>query len=242
MLRRSVTELHFVKTRTPMPTVEVHADSLESQGLIFGLVVEETLASFAKTHPDCVATIYTYGVMSVNFHEKAWSEFLIVAGDQRVLIVLGETFERLNGVKSRFSDCIRPSEGSRAFHIEEGRLWEVEDALNWFAVEPTKKENQDVDEETLESDAVGDDDWGDEDGELASPLGGESEELSTIERVQQPARYRAARSDASVGSIRQEIERVFGLPSGSVAILGPDGRALRSDALIRTVRKRWAEA
>ena len=56
------------------------------------------------------------------------------------------------------------------------------------------------------------------------------------------ARYRAARSDAKVSSIRAAIEEVFGLPAGSVALCGPDRRALRGDARIRTLRKRWEES
>lgn len=30
--------------------------------------------------------------MSVNFHEQSWSEFLIVAGDEKVLKALGTAF------------------------------------------------------------------------------------------------------------------------------------------------------
>ena len=52
-------------------------------------------------------------------------------------------------------------------------------------------------------------------------------------------RLRAARGDARVGSIRNTIESLFGLPEGSVALVGPDGRALRADAFIRTLRTRW---
>ncbi|WP_213779534.1 hypothetical protein [Caballeronia sp. dw_276] len=58
-------------------------------------------------------------------------------------------------------------------------------------------------------------------------------------RKQIPGRFRAARADASVGSIRRRIERVFGLPDGSVALCGPDGKALRADARIATLRRRW---
>jgi hypothetical protein len=58
-------------------------------------------------------------------------------------------------------------------------------------------------------------------------------------RTEQPLRFRAARSDASVGTIARSIEAVYGLPEGSVALRGPGRKVLRSDATIRTLRRRW---
>jgi hypothetical protein len=60
-------------------------------------------------------------------------------------------------------------------------------------------------------------------------------------RTQKAGRLRAARADAHVGSIRRRIERVFGLPEGSVALCGPDGKVLRADAKIATLRRRWEQ-
>jgi hypothetical protein len=69
--------------------------------------------------------------------------------------------------------------------------------------------------------------------------GSDTLELTQVLKVKAPGRYRAARADASVGSIRRQIERVFGLPEGSVSLRGPDGKALRSDARIAILRRRW---
>ncbi len=52
-------------------------------------------------------------------------------------------------------------------------------------------------------------------------------------------RYRAARSDATVATIKAQIEAVFGLPEGSVALLSPDGSKIKSNAKIATLRNRW---
>lgn len=69
----------------------------------------------------------------------------------------------------------------------------------------------------------------------------DDEELEENDNTRQsyPTRFRAARSDANVGSIRSTIEAIFGLPEGSVALCDPSGRALRADAKIRTLRKLW---
>jgi len=57
--------------------------------------------------------------------------------------------------------------------------------------------------------------------------------------VENPNRIRTARSDASVGTITREIERVFNLPEGSVVLARPDGKRKRSDASIASLRSDW---
>ena len=56
-------------TLTDVSTVEVLAESLEEQGLYVGEVVASALSRFAAKNPKLIATIYTYGTISVNFHE-----------------------------------------------------------------------------------------------------------------------------------------------------------------------------
>ena len=47
------------------------------------------------------------------------------------------------------------------------------------------------------------------------------------------------RSDASVKTAQNEIERFFKLPSGSVKLLLPNGRSARSDKTIGALRDDW---
>lgn len=247
MNTRSTIELHFVSSRDPLPTVEVQAKSLEDQGLVLSQVVSSSLTHFAANNPTCKATIYVYGTMSVNFHEMDWSEFLIVAGDKKVLKVLESAFSKLPKVKSRYSDYITTSEGIRAFHVEDGLLWRCEDAVTWCSDSPADAEKgQEPVKKSLVSDEVIEDDeaeW----GCVISSVEPESSEVDCDDELpvartrEQATRYRVARADAKVASIRQRIEQVFGLPEGSVALCGPDGRALRGDAFIRTLRRRWQE-
>lgn len=57
-------------------------------------------------------------------------------------------------------------------------------------------------------------------------------------RNEDARRQRNARSDASIGSIEKNIEKTYGLPSGSVQINNPDGSNARSDQKIRTLKKK----
>jgi hypothetical protein len=56
----------------------------------------------------------------------------------------------------------------------------------------------------------------------------------------EPARRtRSIRQDSHVGSAEREIERVFGLPEGSVRLVNPDGTNARSDKSVRAFLKAW---
>jgi hypothetical protein len=248
MIKRSVSELHFINGRDPLPTIEIRADSLEAQGLYLGQIVSSELTRYAANNPASTATIYTYSTISVNFHEEGWSEFIIVAGDKKVLKALNSAFSSLPRIKSRYSDYIAPSEGTRAFHVEDGLLWEPEDAVTWYSASPENAENdQDSVDKTAASDEdIEDDDnvLGDviEDSELELESGENKSDAHTGSRVEEPGRYRAARSDAKIAGICQTIEQLFGLPEGSVALCGPDGRALKGNAFIKTLRRRWEDA
>ena len=61
----------------------------------------------------------------------------------------------------------------------------------------------------------------------------------TQQRVRTPIRHNRARSDGTVGTLKQTIERDYGLPEGSVVLVAPSGRTIRSDARIATVRGKY---
>jgi len=247
MIKKSVSELAFVNSGSPLPTVEVDSHSIENAGFSIHHTVMQALTRLAEQDAKLRATLYMYASSSFNFHEPSWSEFLLVAGPEKVLLALGAGFERLPAVKSRFSDYVPSSTALRAFHVEDGLVWEQEDACTWYSngqsladltAEVEEAEEADDDPQPLEEDEE-DEDWDVEETDAEDKQGAD-QAVATAER--RAARYRAARSDAKVSSIRAAIEEVFGLPEGSVALCGPDRRALRGDARIRTLRKRWEES
>ncbi len=232
MIKRPITELHFVSSRDPKPTVEVQTDSVQALGLTFHEIVTSALSAFAKKNPTCKATIYLYGTMSFNFSTPGWSEFLIVAGSDQVLMAIGNAFSAIKKVESRFSEYLPPNTGLRAFHIEDGLLWQPDDAATWFVESNDDVETDDEVRRHLAKDSVLETD----DCDLPK-------DTRQVERqLEEATRYRSARSDARISSIQRSIEEVFGLPEGSVVLQGPDRRALRGDAFVRTLRRRWENA
>jgi hypothetical protein len=243
MNSRPASDLHFVNKREPLPTVEVSVDSLQENQLSLDAIVAPVLRRLAAAHPELRATVGICSTPSVNFHAPGYSEFLIVGGPDKVLNRIHSAFDRTPGVRCRFSDSVRLDRGTLAYHLEDGQLWEPEDSLNWFAQAPSAPPATAPDAEAETSPQV----WPvcDESDEAAasdSELASSEAEAPANRGSGQAARYRAARSDATIARIRQTIEEVFGLPAGSVALCGPDGRALRGDAFIKTLRRRWEES
>lgn len=58
-------------------------------------------------------------------------------------------------------------------------------------------------------------------------------------KTQTAVRFRAARVDATVGSIARRIERDYRLPDGSVCLVLPSGRKAHVDGKISNLLARW---
>lgn len=236
MTSRSLAELNLVRTCTPLATVEIDIDSLPADAFGYADLVHSALTPFAAAHPEMRATVYVNQRQSINFGVPAYCAFFGVAGNQGALRALYECFGRTKGVRFRYSDEISESEALQQYQIEDGKLWYPDDGYTWRT-----DDGNDSEDERCNYEDGADGDPGDDDGEHTEEPREVSEVLGEINqrRTEMPARFRAARSDASVGSISRKIEAVFGLPEGSVALRAPDRKVLRSDATIRTLRRRW---
>lgn len=146
MFTKSFADLHFVRTKEPIPTVEIDLDTLPKQCHRCADVLQKSLALLAKNF-DMVATIYIYVGPSVNFHKHTWSAFIGVAGPKSILKNVFEAFSLLGGVSVRYSDDIQSSEGRCDVHIEDGKVWLTDDSVTWYA---DQEENAASDETTAD--------------------------------------------------------------------------------------------
>ena len=219
MIDKTDKDLDFIKPNKPIPTLEVDIDSIPDELYGYDSIVRRALEKFINICPKSRSTIYVFFGTSVNFHKHTSSAFIGVAGnDKKILDLMNTEFRKVQGIRIRFSDYINHTSGNCEFHVQDGLVWQPEDPYNWFS-------------KTVVVPIVG-----------QSDINDENDDSKIInERLSSPSRYRIARADASIGSIKEIIEEVFGLPKGSVSLSGPDGRPLRSDAKIKTLRNRWDE-
>lgn len=201
----------------------------------------EALRSCAKADPNLRCTVYVYVGPSVNFFQPTSSAFIAPVGGQATLESIRHHFSKIDGLKVRFSDYITTDQASRQIHVEDGQIWQPYEAGVWYTNEPSVsslESQEEIDEDLIDFDDI---DFEEDDvfeSNVSEPDDSDNERDGQ-EVVAKARRFRAARSDASVGSITRKIERVFGLPEGSVALCGPDRKALRRDARIGTLRRRW---
>lgn len=233
MNTKAASELNFKKSSEVIPTVEIDTDSVSDLERL--RTIRRTLASLAAKDPGLQATVYVHATVSFNFREMTNSDFIGVVGPVSILQALQAELTRLQGARSRLSDYISTREAAMAYHLEHGNLWVPVDALTWSIVEGESEDGvnpvESLDEDDSEAGVANIE-------EAEEDLPEDDADLKAF-RIESPARYRAARADASIGSIKRQIESVFGLPEGSVALCGPDGKSLRSDARIATLRRRW---
>ncbi len=221
MIEKSVTELSLIRPKDPLPTVEVDLDSIPEELFGYDDLVAQAMQPFAANSSELKATIYVYQGPSVNFHKNTFSAFFGVSGQkkQELLDLLLQSFRRVSGVRARKSDYIDASMGLSEFHIENGVVWRPLDAVTWYSktqhINNGKKEGEDTTDDQ------------------------EDVHVEKNMRISSPVRFRAARSDTTVGVIRAKMEKIFGLPEGSVALCDPDRNHMRSDAKIGTLRNRW---
>jgi hypothetical protein len=60
-----------------------------------------------------------------------------------------------------------------------------------------------------------------------------------VNRELKPIRFKVLRVDSSIAGAQQTIERRLGLPSGSVRLVNPGGRKIRSDSSVGTLLHNW---
>jgi len=211
-----------------MATVEVDIGSIPDSGTTVDDLLADGFTPYAKKNPTVTATLYYYYTTSINFGESTDSVFIGLAGPEKCLKQILGAMQRSPGVRARYSEYISPYSAAPMIHIEAGKVFRAEDPLNWYTVDG---------ESDATDSSVQDTDTGfqvNTEHDPGAEGGGRDNSRGPV-----PSEYRSARADASVGSIRKTMEEIFGLPDGSVALCGPDGKPLRATAKIATLRKRW---
>ena len=229
MQEKPAEQLNFVRSPKTFPTVEVDIDSVP-ESVDFDDSLYAALKIYASKNSGTRATLYIYESPSVNFHERTYSAFVGVAGPEKLLGVVMSTFQSLPGIRVKYSDSITIDQSWPKFHIENGEVWRPLDIQTWFAGVAERKE----DAADLKWDDIVEEAEPGEDPSAESIIPGSVTGKNSV-----GVRFKRARSDASVGTIKRSMEKIFGLPEGSVQILGPLGKPMRVDAKISTLRKRW---
>ncbi|MFY9268465.1 MAG: hypothetical protein WAO55_01815 [Candidatus Manganitrophaceae bacterium] len=58
-------------------------------------------------------------------------------------------------------------------------------------------------------------------------------------RNENPSRFRKFREDASIATAEKTLERLAGLPQGSIKLVFPSGRKARTDSTVGVLIEKW---
>lgn len=232
VVTRFETDFSFFKKKSALPSVEIDLQSLEAAG-INSYIDEVCTALHGYIHTASPITIYSLETPSLNFGDAGYSVFIGVGASEAVLKSVYHHFSKIINLKVRYSEYIPVEAAVKAIHVEFENIWMPHEEETWYSVISASQLKIDTTtEDDLWSDEVEDVEW--DEFEIDG-------DVSEVKKATRPLRMRAARKDASVGTVRKTIESIFGLPKGSVQLCGPDRVALRSDARIGTLRKRWKD-
>jgi hypothetical protein len=57
--------------------------------------------------------------------------------------------------------------------------------------------------------------------------------------AEEAIRYRQLRADAKIAAVTADLERKLGLPFGCIQFVKPNGKRIRTDATVGTLRAEW---
>lgn len=136
MIEKSINDLEFIDSTSPLPTIEIDIDSIPEEYFGYGDIVGNSLKIFAEKNKKIDASIYVYQGMSVNFHDNTFSAFFGVDSKKNIEIIdhLLIEFKKIKEIKARLSDYIMASDSLLEFHVENGTVWRPADAETWYAV------------------------------------------------------------------------------------------------------------
>lgn len=200
--------------------------------------LSEGLVTIAADHPDQQLYAASWVGPSVEFGYMGRSIWLALRGSRSLATELENVLRRLlpqQRVKNSLTDASQSGWVSELY-IDQGHVWRPWDASAWSRVEFGKPNSASHEEATSGSKAAGDEGDG-------RPLDSAPQPSSPeVKLAKQALRYRAAKSDASVGTIQTTIEKLFKLPEGSVKLINPDRSFSKRNQSIRRLRERWEKS
>jgi len=196
--------------------------------------LSERLIEVAVEHPNLTLYAATWVGPSVEFGSGGWSTWFAMKGPKvlrdRIAAVLRELLpSRL--LKTGITDASQSS-WLDSLYIAQGCVWRPWDASEWICVQPNNPDATGDEQVLPDLSSTGDSEEYSPDDAMNSPV-------AEVKPPKQALRYRAAKGDASVGTIQATIEKMFKLPEGSVKLINPDKSFSNRNQSIRRLRERW---
>lgn len=235
-LRKSSIELPPLSIKPGTSCWQIDSDRLSAplnEGGWLEMLSEQLIAAAAK-HPDLTLYAATWVGPSGEFGLLGRATWFAMTGPKLLRECVATVLRRLlprTLVKEGLTDSSQTG-WYDLLYIEQGHVWRPWDASEWRCVQLSNPEA------TMSDGVLPDSDSSDDTDEY-SPGVVMDLPAAEVKLAKQALRYRAAKSDASVGAIQTTIEKRFKLPEGSVKLINPEQSFSKRNQSIRRLRERW---
>lgn len=192
------------------------------------------LVDLAEAHEISELLCSTSTGPSVEFGHHGYSVWIACVGSPPMVKACRDLIEEIIPPHSlRKERVARSQHWVERIRLADGRVWVPDDAATWRSVDVGPQSIEDLEEEPEPLSPGRNSDF-DQDEETASIVPSTSKSGRT-------RRTHAAHSDVKVSYYQKKIEKMFGLPEGSVKFVNPDGSVSKANQLVGNLRARWEE-
>lgn len=189
------------------------------------------LIDLAEEHESSELVCSTTCGASVDFGHTGFSVWIACAGSPPMIRACADLIKEIVPSHCLRRDIVSSSQDwVKRIQMADGHVWQPADAATWENL--VEKPN----EEPRASDDVGVEDDGYVDDEDWSVL----DEVTAAE-AKKKKRRNVAQGGVKISYYQRKVEKMLGLPEGSVKFVNRDGTVSKSNQLIRNLRARWEE-
>lgn len=194
----------------------------------------KALVDLAEAHETSELLCSMSSGPSVEFGHHGYSVWIACVGSPPMVKACGDLIEEIIPPHSLRRGRVDGSQQwVQRIRMADGRVWVPDDAATWRSVDVGPLTFEDLEEESEPVSLERSLDF-EQDDDVASTA-------SSTSKSRRTRRAHVAHSDVKVSYYQKKIEKMFGLPEGSVKFVNPDGSVSRANLLVGNLRARWEE-
>lgn len=192
-----------------------------------------SLIDLAEAHEGSELVCSTNSAESVDFGHQGFSIWIACAGSPPMVSACGDLIQELIPSHQLRKCLVDASQRwDERIRMADGKVWRPQDAATWADL----ADDSDIIDEPSD---VSRDDEADEDSDLSS-----DEPFSEMAAMAEGSRRTLRRTNAARGGVKvsyyqKKVEKMLGLPQGSVKFVNPNRTISSANQLIRSLRERW---
>lgn len=194
----------------------------------------EILVDLAEAHEGSDLLCATDAGQSVDFGHAGFSVWIACAGSPPMVKACRDLIQELIPSGQLRQDVVHHEQHwSERIRIADGKVWRPVDSVTWKELDCDSLSMEDWIASAVEDDG--------EDAEFEGADAAPSAQDQVEATAPRKRKMYTARNDVKVSYYQRKVEKMLGLPEGSVKFVNPDRSISSANQLIRSLRSRWEE-